>query len=47
MVAGVNRMTWNPREHSTRVLIKRASTLLTNYVSQFQDDLSTELCSIE
>ena len=33
--------------HSARVLIKRASTLLTNYVYQFQDDLSTGLCSIE
>lgn len=33
--------------HSARVLIKPASILLTNYVSHFQDDLSTGLCSIE
>lgn len=33
--------------HLERVLIRPASTLLTNYVSQFQDDLSAGLCSIE
>ena len=33
--------------HSAKVLIKRVYTLLTNYVSQFQDDLSAGLYSIE